>query len=187
MAPQEPVSCLLSMGNGCWLWPEFRFGERSAEPASIPPFICENNRASHQNVCVVTFSKLFLFIKLTGKTEVGIMTLIRGDPQGNIPENKSPAPDEKKKREKEKVTIFFCRLITCVQLWCLSDITSDPADSTGRILLQGSRHILNALSQRLSRSCLVPPIRRYYVSLTTRTPCAGPLNWLVIYLSQALR
>lgn len=96
-------------------------------------------------------------------------------------------PMKKKKREKEKVTIFFCRQITCVQLWCLSDITSDPADSTGRILLQGSRHILNALSQRLSRSCLVPPIRRYYVSLTTRTPCAGPLNWLVIYLSQALR
>lgn len=30
------------------------------------------------------------------------MTLIRGDPQGYIPENKYPAPDEKKKKEKKK-------------------------------------------------------------------------------------
>lgn len=35
------------------------------------------------------------------------MTLIRGDPQGYIPENKSPAPDEKKRERKRKSDNLF--------------------------------------------------------------------------------
>lgn len=37
------------------------------------------------------------------------MTLIRGDPQGYIPENKSRAPDEKKKERKRKSDNLFLR------------------------------------------------------------------------------
>lgn len=35
------------------------------------------------------------------------MTLIRGDPQGYIPENKSRTPDEKKKERKRKSDNLF--------------------------------------------------------------------------------
>lgn len=35
------------------------------------------------------------------------MTLIRGDPQGYIPENKSPAPGEKKERKRKSDNLFL--------------------------------------------------------------------------------